>query len=115
MKFKTIEWKGDRVRLLDQRRLPQEVRYIDCKDASSVAQAIRSMAIRGAPAIGVAAAMGIALAAKKIQSRRPGDFRKSIEKICRSNEADPTHGSQSLLGDRSNEEDIRSVPFLWCR
>jgi methylthioribose-1-phosphate isomerase len=82
MRFKTIEWKGDRVRLLDQRRLPQEICYLDCRDASSVAQAIRSMAIRGAPAIGVAAAMGIALAAKKIPSRRPGDFRRGIEKVC---------------------------------
>jgi methylthioribose-1-phosphate isomerase len=81
MKFKTIEWKGDRVRLLDQRRLPHQVRYLDCKDAYAVAQAIRSMAIRGAPAIGVAAAMGIALAAKKIQSRRYEDFRKRLEKV----------------------------------
>jgi methylthioribose-1-phosphate isomerase len=81
MKFKTIEWKKDRVRLLDQRKLPQEVQYVDCKDASSVAQAIRSMAIRGAPAIGVAAAMGIALGAKKIQSHQPGVFLKTIEKI----------------------------------
>ena len=82
MKFKTIEWKGDKVRFLDQRRLPNEVRYIDCKDASAVAQAIRNMAIRGAPAIGVAAAMGIALAAKKIRSHRPGAFRKNMEKVC---------------------------------
>lgn len=82
MKFKTIEWKGNRVRLLDQRSLPQEVHYLDCKDASSVAQAICTMAIRGAPAIGVAAAMGIALAAKKIQSHRPEVFRKSIERVC---------------------------------
>jgi methylthioribose-1-phosphate isomerase len=82
MKFKTIEWKGNRVRLLDQRRLPQEVRYLDCRDASSVAQAIRTMAIRGAPAIGVAAAMGIALAAKKIQSDRPIIFHRSLEKVC---------------------------------
>jgi methylthioribose-1-phosphate isomerase len=82
MRFKTIEWRGDRVRLLDQRRLPHEVRYIDCKDASSVVQAIRSMAIRGAPAIGVAAAMGIALAARKVPSRRPEDFRKQIDKVC---------------------------------
>jgi methylthioribose-1-phosphate isomerase len=82
MKFKTIEWKGNRVRLLDQRRLPQEVRYLDCRDASSVAQAIRTMAIRGAPAIGVAAAMGIALAAKKIQSDRPSIFHRSLEKVC---------------------------------
>ncbi|PIX21190.1 MAG: S-methyl-5-thioribose-1-phosphate isomerase [Deltaproteobacteria bacterium CG_4_8_14_3_um_filter_45_9] len=83
MKFKTIEWKGDRVRILDQRRLPQEVRYLDCRDASSVTQAIRTMAIRGAPAIGVAAAMGIALAAKKTLSHQPEAFRKSLEKVCR--------------------------------
>lgn len=82
MNFKTIEWKGDRVRLLDQRRLPNEVRYIDCKDASAVAQAIRNMTIRGAPAIGVAAAMGVALAAKKIRSHRPGLFRQSMEEVC---------------------------------
>jgi methylthioribose-1-phosphate isomerase len=81
MRFKTIEWKGDRVRLLDQRRLPHQVHYLDCKDAFSVAQAIRFMAIRGAPAIGVAAAMGIALAAKKIPSRRFEDFRKRLEKV----------------------------------
>ena len=82
MKFKTIEWKGDRVRMLDQRRLPQEVRYLDCRSASSVAKAIRSMAIRGAPAIGVAAAMGIALAAKKTRSSNPRVFSKVIEKVC---------------------------------
>jgi len=82
MKFKTIEWKGDRIRLLDQRKLPQEVRYLDCPNASSVAQAIRTMAIRGAPAIGVAAAMGIALAAKKTRSRNPRVFAKAIEKVC---------------------------------
>ena len=82
MKFKTIEWKGDHVRLLDQRKLPLVVRYLDCRDASSIARAIRNMAIRGAPAIGVAAAMGIALAAKKIPSQRPEIFRRRIEKVC---------------------------------
>jgi methylthioribose-1-phosphate isomerase len=83
MKFKTIEWKGDHVRLLDQRKLPLVVRYLDCRDASSIARAIRNMAIRGAPAIGVAAAMGIALAAKKIPSQRPEIFRRRIEKVCK--------------------------------
>jgi methylthioribose-1-phosphate isomerase len=82
MKFKTIEWKGDRIGILDQRRLPQEVRYLDCRDVSSVGKAIRTMAIRGAPAIGVAAAMGIALASKKMKSHRPGVFHKSIGKVC---------------------------------
>ena len=82
MKFKTIEWKGDWVRILDQRKLPQEVRYLDCRDASSVAQAIRTMAIRGAPAIGVAAAMGIALAAKKARFSNPRTFTRATEKVC---------------------------------
>jgi methylthioribose-1-phosphate isomerase len=82
MKFKTIEWKGNSIRILDQRRLPGVVHYLDCKDAFSVARAIRTMAIRGAPAIGVAAAMGIALAAKRIRSNRPEIFRKEMEKVC---------------------------------
>jgi methylthioribose-1-phosphate isomerase len=82
MKFKTIEWKGDWVKILDQRRLPQEVRYLDCRDGSAVAQAIRTMAIRGAPAIGVAAAMGIALAAKKARFSNPRAFTMATEKVC---------------------------------
>jgi methylthioribose-1-phosphate isomerase len=82
MKFKTIEWKDDRVRLLDQRRLPREIRYLDCRSASAVAQAIRTMAIRGAPAIGVAAAMGIALGARKSLSHQPESFLKILEKVC---------------------------------
>jgi methylthioribose-1-phosphate isomerase len=82
MKFKTIEWKGDWVKILDQRKLPQEVRYLGCRDASSVAQAIRTMAIRGAPAIGIAAAMGIALAAKRSKFNQPGAFLKNLEKVC---------------------------------
>src|SRR3989304_3377474 len=116
MRFRTIEWKGDRVRLLDQRRLPQEVRYIDCRDADAVAQAIRTMAIRGAPAIGVAAAMGIALAAKKVRSRPPQAFRKSIERVCRQMaETRPTavnlfwaiRRMEKLLAPSSSVEEMR--------
>jgi methylthioribose-1-phosphate isomerase len=82
VKFKTIEWEGDRVRILDQRKLPREVRYLDCRDASSMAEAIRTMAIRGAPAIGVAAAMGVALGAKKIRVRRREAFLEKLEAVC---------------------------------
>ena len=81
MRFKTIEWKKDCVRILDQRRLPHEVCYIDCKDGSTVAKAIRTLAVRGAPAIGVAAAMGIALAARRFRSSRPKAFREGMEKV----------------------------------
>ena len=57
----TIEWRGDVVVMVDQRKLPVEEIYVECRTAAEVARAIRTMVIRGAPAIGVAAAMGLAL------------------------------------------------------
>src|SRR5215472_16128964 len=57
----TIQWTDDGVVMIDQTRLPVEERYVTCRNYEKVAEAIRSMIIRGAPAIGVAAAMGIAL------------------------------------------------------
>ena len=56
-----IRWKGDRLELLDQRLLPDQTVYVTCRSATEVAQAIRDMVVRGAPAIGCAAAFGIAL------------------------------------------------------
>ena len=57
----TIVWTDDGVVMIDQTRLPKEEVYVTCRDYVEVAEAIRSMVIRGAPAIGVAAAMGVAL------------------------------------------------------
>ncbi len=62
MQVEPIRWRGDSLDLLDQRRLPGEVVYLTCRTAAEVADAIRDMAVRGAPAIGVSAAYGIALA-----------------------------------------------------
>jgi methylthioribose-1-phosphate isomerase len=59
----TLRWAGERLELIDQRLLPQRVEYRVCRDAHEVADSIRSMVVRGAPAIGCAAAYGIALAA----------------------------------------------------
>jgi methylthioribose-1-phosphate isomerase len=56
-----IRWKGDSVELLDQRLLPEKLVYVKCVNAAEVAQAIRDMVVRGAPAIGCAAAFGVAL------------------------------------------------------
>src|ERR1700719_4507345 len=61
--FETIEWTQNSVVMIDQTRLPRETAYVTCRTYAEVADAIRNMIIRGAPAIGVAAAMGIALGA----------------------------------------------------
>jgi methylthioribose-1-phosphate isomerase len=64
---KTIKWLDDRIRLLDQTKLPGVVEYIDCSDYREVGAAIRELKVRGAPAIGVAAAMAIALHAISVK------------------------------------------------
>jgi methylthioribose-1-phosphate isomerase len=65
MHVEPIRWRGDALELLDQRLLPREVRYVALHDAHEVADAIRDMMVRGAPAIGVSAAFGVALAAQR--------------------------------------------------
>lgn len=70
-KIEPIRWHGDRLELLDQRRLPAEERYLSLTTASEVAAAIRDMVVRGAPAIGISAAYGAALAAR---AARPADL-----------------------------------------
>ena len=71
-----IRWRGDVLDLLDQRRLPGEVVWVTCHDAHETAVAIRDMIVRGAPAIGVTAAFGIALAA-----RRGDDVRQAAAEL----------------------------------
>jgi methylthioribose-1-phosphate isomerase len=63
--IETIEWTPDGVVMIDQTRLPRETVFVTCRDYLEVAEAIRGMIIRGAPAIGVAAAMGVAIGALK--------------------------------------------------
>ena len=79
--FRTIEWKGGSVLMLDQRLLPGKVVYRRFTDYRDVASAIKKLAIRGAPAIGVAAAMGVALGALRIKTKNPGEFKKKLKKI----------------------------------
>ncbi|MCI0454717.1 MAG: S-methyl-5-thioribose-1-phosphate isomerase [Candidatus Dadabacteria bacterium] len=79
--FKTIEWKDDRVLMIDQRSLPLREVYIECLMFEDVAQAIKDMVIRGAPAIGVAAAMGIALGAHKSKRKDKIEFLAELKEI----------------------------------
>ncbi len=62
--IRAVHWRGDRLSLLDQRLLPFEETFVDCRSAAEVAQAIRDLVVRGAPAIGIAAAWGVVLAAQ---------------------------------------------------
>jgi methylthioribose-1-phosphate isomerase len=78
---KTIEWKNNKVIMLDQSRLPIEVAYIECRDYLKVAEGIRKLWIRGAPAIGIATAMGIALAAQEIPAGDFDDFMKRLDPV----------------------------------
>lgn len=82
MSFRTIEWRDNSVIMLDQTRLPLEEVYQSYSDYSSVAEAIRGMIIRGAPAIGVAAAMGIALGAGEIIADTHQSFYQQLDNVC---------------------------------
>ncbi|MBA7652566.1 Methylthioribose-1-phosphate isomerase [subsurface metagenome] len=76
-----IDWLGDRVRILDQSRLPGEEVYVELADYRDVASAIIELKIRGAPAIGVVGAYGIALGALKIESVLRDEFRKKLDAV----------------------------------
>ncbi len=80
MAVRTIEWKNGSVVMLDQRLLPTREVYRVYRDHREVAKAIKDMVIRGAPAIGVAAAMGMALGARSL---RPGDLSRDFDRLCR--------------------------------
>ena len=80
MAVRTIEWRNGSVVMIDQRLLPMREVYRVYRDHREVARAIKDMVIRGAPAIGVAAAMGIALGARTL---RPGDLARDFERLCR--------------------------------
>ena len=78
----TVEWKNGAVRLLDQSVLPGRVEILECRDYQTVAQAIRDLRVRGAPAIGVTAALGVALGAQSIPDGPLEEFQRQFNTIC---------------------------------
>ncbi len=79
----TIQWQGNQIRMIDQRRLPARIQWYTCKGYRDVVSAIEKMVIRGAPAIGVAAAMGLALGAASIKTDNYGDFRRRFSHMAK--------------------------------
>jgi methylthioribose-1-phosphate isomerase len=80
--IQTLEWTDHGVRFIDQTKLPTEETYVICTTHEQVADAIRNMVVRGAPAIGVAAAMGIALGAKNSKAESAGELKRDLDQIC---------------------------------
>ncbi len=80
---KPIEWCSDSVRIIDQTKLPQKEEYVELKSAREVAQAIKMMNLRGAPLIGIAAAMGVALEARRLEHLDWQDFASRVEDAIR--------------------------------
>ncbi len=80
---KTLEWTDAGVVFIDQTKLPTEEVFVTCRTYEEVADAIRTMIVRGAPAIGVAAAMGVALGARDLPGNSIVEFRRGFGEICR--------------------------------
>jgi len=78
----TIDWTGETVVMIDQRKLPASEVYVTCRTAQDVAKAIKTMVIRGAPAIGVAAAMGLALGMRRSKASGTKQFTTEFQKLC---------------------------------
>ncbi len=109
----TIRWAGDHVRLIDQTRLPREQRYLDVRAWQDMVTAIQKLQVRGAPALGVAGAFGLVLAAQEISAANKADFLAQLRPIAQAlAQARPTavnlswavRGSMSLL-DQTEVED----------
>jgi len=77
--LRTVAWKNGKVRMIDQSRLPERLSYVQCRSYSEIAEAIRSMVVRGAPAIGVAGAMGMALAALRSKAKTRNSLLQDLE------------------------------------
>jgi methylthioribose-1-phosphate isomerase len=80
--IRTLFWEDNKVVMIDQKALPLEERTLVCTRYEDVIAAINDLTVRGAPAIGVAAAMGIALGARQIQAENPDKFRRDFMAIC---------------------------------
>jgi methylthioribose-1-phosphate isomerase len=78
----TVAWEGETIRMVDQRKLPVAETYVVCRTVNDVAKAIKTMVIRGAPAIGVSAAMGVALGAARSTATGTKQFATEFQRNC---------------------------------
>ena len=82
MAIPTIKWVNNSVKIIDQRKLPIKLEFIVCRDVKTLWKAIKTLAVRGAPALGVAAGFGVLLGLKDVRSKARKSFDRHLEKIC---------------------------------
>ena len=113
--FKAIEWAGQSLRLLDQTKLPTEQTTVELTAFREVIDAIRDMRVRGAPAIGVAAAYAVAMAGNEIRADEPSDFLAALEEAgleiaaARPTAVNITWGVRRMLEAARSEPDVASI------
>jgi len=81
MKFKTLEWRDGYLAILDQMKLPLQVEYLECKDFEQVAKTIKDLNIRGAPAIGIAAAFGVVLGMQNRRYKNLEEYQNRLDRV----------------------------------
>ncbi|MDO8663037.1 MAG: S-methyl-5-thioribose-1-phosphate isomerase [Candidatus Omnitrophota bacterium] len=81
MKITTIEWKNNKIRLIDQTKLPHKLEYLDIDKLEDLWQAIKLLKVRGAPALGAAAALGVYLGIKDLKTKDPAVFNKELDRV----------------------------------
>jgi methylthioribose-1-phosphate isomerase len=81
MNFKTLEWRGDHLRILNQMKLPLEVEYLECTNLDQLAKAIKDLNIRGAPAIGIAAGCGVVLGMQNRNYRDWEEYQNRLNEV----------------------------------
>lgn len=111
--MRTIEWHENTVRMIDQRLLPQRYEVLVCRNYHELADAIRDMAVRGAPAIGAAAAFGVALCAAQSEATEPDQLLAELQKAAREiGETRPTAVNLFWALDRmrAKAESLRDRP-----
>ena len=82
MSTPTIRWVNGNVKIIDQTKLPQKLQYITCRDVKTLWKAIKELSVRGAPALGVAAAFGVLLGFKSFKGSDTKRFIRHIQEIC---------------------------------
>mgnify|MGYP001769486680 CR=1 FL=1 len=83
MGIRTIAWVKGSIRIIDQTKLPKQLEYLDIKDLSLLCRAIKELRVRGAPALGAAAALGCYIGVKNSKAKDPGVFLCELERVIR--------------------------------